>query len=341
VPRALLNRRAVLCGALGLVASAGVRAADPLGLESNLRGDLVPVHDPCIIKSGSTYHLFCTGQERDPTGLLPWRSSEDLRTWRVRGRVFETIPVWAREMIPGTRGLWAPDIAWFNEQFHLYYSVSTFGSNRSAIGLATNRSLDESAPGFGWADQGVVIASKPGDDFNAIDPNHVVDRDGKHWLALGSFWSGLKLFPLDARTGKLHDGETRKYSIASRPAPENAPGAVEAPFIIERDGYYYLFASYDYCCRGISSSYYIVVGRSRRITGPYLGRDRKSMMDGFGTAILQGNRKFRGPGHQAVLRDGDSDYLVYHAYDADNDGKATLQIAPLAWSDDGWPSVSA
>lgn len=303
-----------------------------------LKGDITPVHDPCVIKAGDTFHLFATGQARDATGLLPWRTSKDLVEWKLQGRIFDAIPKWAVEAVPGVGGLWAPDISYFNERFHLYYSVSTFGSNDSAIGLVTNETLDPGSRAFEWRDEGLVVSSKRGDDFNAIDPNHVVDAQGDHWLSLGSFWSGIKLFPLDPATGKLRAGETRRYSIAARPAPEGAPGAIEAPFMIRREGRYYLFASYDYCCRGASSSYYVVVGRAKDITGPYLGRDGKSMNDGYGTLLLRGDRRYRGPGHCAVLRDGAADYLVYHAYDAQNDGRSTLRISRLEWHD-GWPSV--
>ena len=235
-------------------------------------------------------------------------------------------------------GYGRPDIVRVGDEYRLYYSCSTFGSNRSVIGLVTNRTLDPDSPQFEWRDQGLVIESRSADDFNAIDSSYIIDRHGKHWLALGSFWSGIKLIALDAATGKPAR-DARKYSLASRPAPEGAPGAIEAPFLIERDGYYYLFVSFDYCCRGASSSYYIVVGRSKTILGPYVGRDGKSMLDGYGTLVLQGNRRFRGPGHPAVLRDGDEDYLFYHAYDADHKGRSTLRIAPIEWSDDGWPAV--
>src|SRR5690606_19372021 len=295
------------------------------------------VHDPCIIKAGDTYHLFATGQQS--TGLLPWRVSRDLVHWELRGHVFEAIPQWARDAIADTRGLWAPDIAYFNGRYHLYYSVSTFGSNRSAIGLVTNATLDVEAADFQWRDEGLVIESHRDDDFNAIDPNHFVDRDGKHWLTLGSFWSGIQLFALDPASGTPPAGAQRRYSLASRPVPPHAPSAIEAPFLIERGGYYYLFVSFDYCCRGASSSYYIVVGRSTHITGPYAGEDGRLMTEGYGTLVLQGNRRFRGPGHPAVLRDAGQDYLVYHAYDAQNDGRPTLRISPIRWSKDGWPEV--
>ncbi|HEY5809528.1 MAG TPA: arabinan endo-1,5-alpha-L-arabinosidase, partial [Povalibacter sp.] len=206
------------------------------------------------------------------------------------------------------------------------------------IGLVTSPTLDVNSPQFAWTDRGSVLESQHDDDFNAIDPSHFIDRDGRHWLAVGSFWSGIKLFPLDGATGKPGAGRPRKYSLASRPAPERAPGAIEAPFLIERDGHYYLFVSFDYCCRGASSSYYMVVGRSKKVTGPYVGRDGKRMADGYGSVLLQGNRQFRGPGHCAVLRDGDRDYLVYHAYDVRHDGRPTLRISPITWSD-GWPTV--
>lgn len=334
-----LLRSSIAIGATSLLPRIGPAAQAPQ-VDVELRGDYFPVHDPCIIKQGDTYHLFSTGQASDATGLLPWRTSKDLREWKLQGKIFESIPGWAREAVPGTGGLWAPDVAYFNGRYHVYYSVSTFGSNHSAIGLVTSKTLDPDSRKFGWRDEGLVISSSRSDDFNAIDPNHVIDAQGGHWLALGSFWSGIKLFPLDPATGKPRAGDTRRFSLASRPAPEGAPGAIEAPFIIVREGRYYLFASYDYCCRGASSSYYIVVGRAESITGPYLGRDGRSMNEGFGTLLLTGDRRFRGPGHCAVLRDGADDYLVYHAYDAQNDGRPTLRIARLTWRD-GWPSVTA
>lgn len=337
-----LSRRSFLylCAAAGgLAAAKGAGAGEPAPINERMSGDYAPVHDPCIIQADGRFHVFSTGHVGDEQGLVPWRVSRDLVHWERQGAVFDAIPAWAREAVPGTRGIWAPDIAYFNGRYQLYYSCSTFGSNRSVIGLATNATLDPASPDFAWWDAGEVVASRRGDDFNAIDANHIADRDGAHWLALGSFWSGIKLFPLDAATGKPPP-DAAMSSLASRPVPERAPGAVEAPFMIERDGRYYLFVSYDYCCRGVDSSYYIVVGRAEHPTGPFAGRDGRLMSEGYGTVVLSGDRRFRGPGHNAYLRDGDEDYLVYHAYDAEYDGIATLRIAPVAWTDDGWPTVA-
>jgi arabinan endo-1,5-alpha-L-arabinosidase len=325
----------------GLLSGYAAAWPDSTGsINQRMSGDFAPVHDPCIMRAEGRYHVFCTGHEGQHPGLIPWRTSRDLVHWELEGAVFDSIPEWASEAVPGARGMWAPDIAFFNDRYHLWYSISTFGSNRSVIGLATSATLDPDSADFHWQDQGLVIGSDRSDDFNAIDSNHIEDLAGRHWLALGSFWSGLKMFPLDPATGKPPEDNKEILSLASRPVPEDAPGAIEAPFLIERDGDYYLFASYDYCCRGTSSSYYIVVGRSRSITGPFLGRDGRSMMDGYGTLLLRGNRDYRGPGHNAYLKDDDTDYLVYHAYDARKEGLATLRISTVDWTQDGWPTVS-
>ncbi len=308
-------------------------------------GDIRPVHDPVLIRQGQDWHVFSTGIGKDGQGLIAARTSRDLVHWTAGTPPFATLPDWATKAIPGARNLWAPDIAFVNGRYRLYYSVSTFGSNRSAIGLATSATLDPKAPGYGWRDEGMVLQSVPTDDFNAIDPAFLMDRQGRHWLSFGSFWSGLKLVELDPRTGKPHDPAARPRSIASRPVPAGAPSIVEAPYIFERDGWYWLIASYDYCCKGVNSTYYSVIGRSKAVTGPYLGKDGSSMLAGGGTILLradlQERGRFRGPGHVGHYRGPDGvDRLVYHAYDRERDGAPTLRTATLRWGADGWPTVN-
>jgi arabinan endo-1,5-alpha-L-arabinosidase len=239
--------------------------------------------------------------------------------------------------VPGTRGTWAPDISFFNGRFHLYYALSTFGSNRSAIALLTATTLDPDAAGHGWTDEGIVLESHEGDDFNAIDPNLLIDQDGKAWLAFGSFWSGLKMVEIDPATGKPPAPKPQIHALAQR----HAPDAIEASFLISRGGYYYLFASYDFCCRGVDSTYYTVVGRSKSPAGPYVDRDGKAMMRGGGFLVLHADldrsHRFKGPGGVSILREPGRDYIVYHAYDTAFGGAPTLRIQPLAWTADGWP----
>src|ERR1041385_6858515 len=212
-----------------------------------LEGDIRQVHDPSIIKEGDTYYIFST------RAGIAVRCSKDLVHWRLCGDVFAHLPEWAVKDVPGLRGLWAPDVSYFNGEFHLYYSVSTFGSNRSSIGLATNQTLDPASDKYRWVDHGKVIGSNTSDDWNAIDPNVVFDEHDQPWLAFGSFWSGIKLRKLERTTGQRSANDQTLYSLATRPRTATLPGAIEAPGIIRKNNYYYLFVSFDLCCRGKKS----------------------------------------------------------------------------------------
>jgi arabinan endo-1,5-alpha-L-arabinosidase len=215
--------------------------------------------------------------------------------------------------------------------------VSHFGENRSVIGLVTNKTLDSESDDYEWVDEGLVVESTFADNYNCIDPNLILDADGVPWLAFGSFWSGIKMRRLDFETGKPSEEDDTLYSLAQRTVNN---GAVEAPFIIRKDDFYYLFASFDFCCRGADSTYYVVVGRSENVTGPYIDRDGIEMMQGGGTQITFPTERWRGPGHNAILQEDGVDYLVCHAYDAEQNGASTLRIAPLVWDEDGWPAIS-
>ncbi|HEU4960511.1 MAG TPA: arabinan endo-1,5-alpha-L-arabinosidase [Sphingomonas sp.] len=327
-----------LLAALCLAALAPAGAAGAEMLNAQLSGDLAPTHDPAIIRAGDTYYVYNTIGH-----YIGIKTSTDLKHWTAAGSVFAEIPAWAEQAIPDAKGLWAPDISYENGEYRLYYAVSSFGSNRSAIGLATSPTLDPTSKAYRWTDRGMVVESHAGDDFNAIDPNLVIDAQNGQWLALGSFWSGIKLFRLDAKTGKPFPGE-KPWSIARRPVPAGAPDAIEAPFIFRHGGWYYLLTSYDYCCKGASSTYYTVIARSKAITGPYVGKDGSKAMEGGGTVLIRADLKeqgrFRGPGHPGVFTDTDgTTYVAYHAYDKQHDGAPTLRIAPLKWGADGWPTA--
>jgi arabinan endo-1,5-alpha-L-arabinosidase len=327
---------------LGLAAAPAPIPASPIN--AAMTGDLVPTHDPVIIKEGETYYVYGTGMDKGSGRYITARTSKDLIHWTLQRGLFADIPEWGRQAVPGTKDYWAPDVHYFNGQYYLYYALSTFGSNRSAIGLYTSPTLDPASPRYHWADQGLVVMSTERDDFNAIDPNHFIDNQGRHWLSLGSFWSGIKLFALNPKTGKLLDPNEKPISLARRLAPVGAAAPIEAPYLFSHSGYYYLLASYDYCCKGVNSTYYTVVGRSKNVRGPYVGEDGSRMLDGQGTVILTADlreqQRFRGPGHSAFLADGDTDYIVYHAYDKDHGGAPTLRISPIIWTADGWPRAA-
>jgi arabinan endo-1,5-alpha-L-arabinosidase len=267
------------------------------------------------------------------------------------GHVFDAIPQWVQQRSPGTKELWAPDISYEHGEYRLYYAYSLFGVNTSGIGLATNKTLDRKSPNYQWVDKGLVLESKATDDFNAIDPNYVEDAKHQAWLSFGSFWGGIKMRALDAATGMLSKTDTKVYSLASRVKPDHpAPQkfdpehptlppdwqAIEAPFIVPHGGFYYLFVSFDLCCRGTRSTYHTMVGRARSVTGPYVDQAGLPMTQGGGTLLLGPNKRWLGPGGESVLRESDgSDIIVFHAYDSTT-GRPSLQISTLVWKD-GWP----
>jgi GH43 family beta-xylosidase len=299
----------------------------------NLSGDL-NAHDPVIAKQGNNWYLFYTG-----VGIRMKRSADGIH-WTDAGHVLDQNPEWMRKYVPAGGGnLWAPDISFYQGRYYLYYSRSMFGTNTSVIGLVTNLTLDPDDPRYLWEERGPVISSDSACDYNCIDPNLIIDEEGLPWLSFGSFWSGIKLVRLDPVTMKPED-EARVYAIAERTGNK----AIEAPFLTYRNGYYYLFVSFDFCCRGVDSDYKIMVGRSREITGPYEDRNGVPMLNGGGTLIDAGDAHFKGPGHCAIYQSSDTAILVNHAYDSSNNGAATLQIRSLYWNQDadgevGWPSL--
>lgn len=313
-----------------------------------LSGDIEGIHDPAIIKQGDTWYLFSTRTSHIEEGELPIHCSHDLHEWRACGWVLPSIPEWITRQSPTTKNLWAPDISYFNGLYHLYYAFSAFGVNTSGIALLTNKTLDQKSSDYRWNDDGLVLESKITDDFNAIDPNLVLDNKGGAWLAFGSFWSGIKMRRLDVKNGKLSPQDSTLYSLASRAKPAGAapakPGlppdweAIEAPFILRHGNYFYLFVSYDLCCRGPRSTYKIAVGRAKTVTGPYLDETGKPMADGGGTVIAQGNDRWAGPGGQSALAQPDGDIMVFHAYDRQT-GRPSLQISIIYWKH-GWPELA-
>jgi arabinan endo-1,5-alpha-L-arabinosidase len=319
-------------GAGGRVAGQRARAADSVPQPYTF------VHDPAVAREGGTYYVFSTG---DPAGVIgdgniQIRTSSNLRSWQYQGTVFAQQPAWVTSALGAIPNLWAPDISYFGGLWHLYYAGSSFGSNNSVIGLATTPTLNPGSPRYHWTDDGVVFRSTTADDYNAIDPSLVTDAAGGKWLSFGSFWSGIKLISLDAATGKPASGSPTVYSLAAKPAPDPEEGSG----IVYHGGYYYLFVAVDYCCRGISSTYHIQVGRSASITGPYVDASGTAMLSGGGMEVQGTDAGMIGPGSPFVFGPGAggpaAPLLVYHYYDAFDSGDAWIQVRSLAWVD-GWP----
>ncbi|MFD3002948.1 arabinan endo-1,5-alpha-L-arabinosidase [Pontibacter toksunensis] len=332
-----MKLKIIMCLSFLWVLAVQVRAQD---LKQN-----ISVHDPVMIKQDDTYYLFSTGR-----GIAVW-SSKDMQNWKREEGVFSEAPAWAVEAVPTFRNhIWAPDISYHDGRYYLYYSVSAFGKNTSAIGLATNATLDPTATNYKWVDHGKIIQSVPGEtNWNAIDPNLITDASGTPWLSFGSFWDGLKLVKLNQDRMSIAESTESLPTIASRKKDTSKEGeasvraganAIEAPFIFRKNGYYYLFASIDYCCKGEDSTYKMIVGRAEDVKGPYLDKDGVPMDKGGGTLVLAGNKNWHGVGHNSVYNFDGKDYLVFHGYDASDKGKSKLRIEELSWSKNGWPEVA-
>ena len=284
----------------------------------NLEGQ--PSHDPShMVKDGGRYWIYTTGD-----GI--WNMSSDtvnFSNWQAEPTVFPigTWPSWINTYVPGFNGnFWAPEIIYMNGKWHIYYSCSTFGSQQSAIGVATADSLN----GANWTDQGMVVFSDNSGNVNAIDPDIFRDASGKVWLLYGSYWDGIVITQLDTTTGKPID-PNNLYSAANN--------SCEAGNMLVHDGYYYLFFDRGACCRGIQSTYHILMGRSTSPTGPFYDKDSVNTYNSDGGSVfLHSDGRFIGPGHFGY----GEEKLTYHYYDGNKNGDPTLRVATINW-ENGWP----
>jgi arabinan endo-1,5-alpha-L-arabinosidase len=323
-------------------------------------------HDPVLIKQDDWYYLFYTG------GTVNSLRSKDLIHWTppttpttpittaatttataggagaataaaaAGGRggrggrggngpravsALPGMPNSIRAVLPNVRELWAPDISFFKGKYMMYFA---------AIGLATNKTLDPGSKDYMWHDEGVIVRSQNSDNYNAIDPNFCLDEKGQPWLVFGSFWTGIKLRKLTDE-GKPDPADTKLYALATR----DRGTAIEAPFIIHEGKYFYLFVSWDKCCAGLNSTYRIMVGRSEKITGPYVDKENVDMAKGGGTQLLAGDgKRIIGPGHCGLFKDGDHWLMVHHFYDGNTpNGTSRLQVRPVTFDEKSWPVV--
>ena len=265
------------------------------------------IHDPSTIaESNGKYYTFGTGSG----GLV----SDDGWNWSSGG------------VRPG--GGVAPDIIKIGDRYCVAYAKGAGGEHASAVYVMWSKTLDPKSPDFGFKDETLVAQSGGLEDCDAIDPAFVLGPDGKLWLSYGTYFGNIRMVELDPKTGKRMPGN-KALDIAID---------CEATDLEYRDGWYYLLGTHGTCCDGTNSTYNIVVGRSKKVTGPYLDNMGRDMLKGGGKMVLAaGNRKV-GAGHfgRFIVENGVEKMSFHWEADFDLGGRSTLGILPLLWKN-GWP----
>ncbi|KAK4120459.1 glycoside hydrolase family 43 protein [Parathielavia appendiculata] len=281
-------------------------------------------HDPSIIRRSSdgTYFRFSTG------GKIAVHTASSLSgPWTYQGAA---LPSGSSINLTGNQDLWAPDVFKLGSYYYLYYSVSSFGVQDSAIGVARSTSLDVGT----WTDlgsTGVASSSTSGVAYNTIDGNFISDGSGNYFMTFGSFWQGIH------RNGEV-------YQVAYDPSDS----AMEGPFVFQYGSYYYLFFSKGQCC-GYDSSmppsgneYRIMVCRSTSAVGPFVDQSGTSCRNGGGTVVLASHDWVYGPGGQGVYQDPTYGPVLYYHYVDTRIGYADGQ-KQFGWNkisfSTGWPVV--
>jgi arabinan endo-1,5-alpha-L-arabinosidase len=269
----------------------------------------IGIHDPStIIQCANKYYTFGTGG----SALV----SDD--GW-----------IWRRGAAPSRKGM-APDIIHIGDRYYMYVAANIGAQPKAAINMIWNKTLDPNSPDFKWEEGGIVASSDGVEDCNAIDPAVFLNpATGKMWLTYGSYFGYIRLVQLDPKTGKR---------VVPIDKPINIAINCEATAMIYREEWYYLLATHGSCCRGADSGYNIRMGRSRKVTGPFLDNMGIDMIKGGGKLFASSNGRMVGPGHFGLLDlgDGVQKFSCHYEADLDHGGASVLDIRPLLWKD-SWP----
>lgn len=226
----------------------------------------------------------------------------------------------------------APDIVKIGDRYLIAYGATgggLGGGHNGRILTMWNKTLDPTSPDFKYSEAVVVTSSDGTEDNDAIDPGLLLDpTSGRLWLSYGTYFGFIRLVELDPKTGKRVKGNK----------PINIAIDCEATDLMYQDGWYYLLGTHGTCCDGPNSTYNIVVGRSRKITGPYLDNVGREMLKGGGKMVLAASKKLIGPGHfgRIVVSDGIQKMSCHYEADLDRSARSVLGIRPLLWKN-GWP----
>lgn len=269
------------------------------------------IHDPStIMECDGKYYTFGTGGG----GLI----SEDGWNW------------YGGAVRPG--GGAAPDAMKIGDRYLIAYSATGGGLGGGHAGRVLtmwNKTLDPDSPDFAYTEAIEVAASEMDEDCDAIDAGLFMDpQTGRLWCTYGTYFGFIRIVELDPKTGARVEGNEAV----------NVAIDCEATTVIYRNGWYYLFGTHGTCCDGVNSTYNIVVGRSRSVTGPYLDNMGRDMVAGGGKMVIGGDDRQFGAGHFGrYIEDEGVEKMSFHwEADLDRSARSVLAIRPIIWVND-WP----
>jgi beta-xylosidase len=274
--------------------------------------------DPSVIRVGKEYWATATTSQWAP--VFPLLRSTDLVNWTLEGSVFERAPEWS------AGSYWAPEIAEHDGRYFVYYTA------RRRNGPLCVAAASAPKPQGPYTDHGPMVCQEVG----SIDALPVTDEDGQRYMVWKEDGNSRKLpTPLWAQRlspdGTALVGE--KHELLRNEAPWEGH-LIEGPFILRRNGWFYMFYSAGACC-GRKCDYRLGVARSRKLLGPW---ERNPA-----NPILAGNEHWKCPGHGSIVTDPKGRYfLLYHAYhpeDFEYAGRQAL-LDEVRWTEQGWPVIN-
>ncbi|MGQ8336256.1 glycoside hydrolase family 43 protein [Sunxiuqinia sp. A32] len=266
--------------------------------------------DPCIIKEGDTYYLTGTRwphfEEWGVVNGTAIYASEDLKTWRL---------VCNPVTRPEANGLewwkyyfWAPEMFVDNDKY--YYTVN----------------CSQNGPGGQLQEVALFVADQIEGPYTpiSVDKSIIVgndahifkDTDGKTYM----FISGITGFEIDLMTGKIIGDVFECVKPTSDQGEWTSASATgfEGPYVMLRDGIYYLFFST--WARGYEIGYATatnIKGPWTMNSDPIYGSMNEAACARTGTTYESGyyENDFVESGHNTVFSGPDGrDWIVAHVF---------------------------
>lgn len=292
--------------------------------EALYRNPLLPQEfaDPAVLHApDGWYYAYATqGAPRGRMLNIQVARSRDLVHWEHRGDALPAKPSWGATK----QWFWAPHVLYDEavQTYFMYYSAEPDDARGKCLAVATSKH-----PEGPFVDKGAPLLC--GHGIENIDPMAFDDpMSGKRLLYWGSGGLPLRAQELDPSRTAFAPGSAPVVLLHPSRLPYRS--LIEAPWMLYRDGWYYLFYSGDRCCVE-NPRYAVLVARSRSPLGPFEARE---------APVLEANETWLAPGHCALVRDAEGiDWMLYHAIDrAGGERARRLALDPVRWND-GWPSV--